>query len=157
MKTVRVVAAVIRDGRCVFAVQRGSGEYKDGWEFPGGKIEPGETPQQALIREIREELDTEIEVGPLLTTVEYDYPNFHLSMQCFWCRITDRTPVLKEHEAARWLAEEELESIAWLPADRTLIGKLQNALPVLQLSDCHESDVSARPANEELSHCLFHS
>ena len=128
MKTVRVVAAVIRDGSRVFAVQRGSGDQKDGWEFPGGKIEPGETSQQALIREIREELDTDIQVGHLLTTVEYDYPSFHLSMQCFWCRITGRTPVLKEHEAARWLAAEELESIAWLPADRTLIGQIQSAL-----------------------------
>jgi 8-oxo-dGTP diphosphatase len=128
MKTVSVVAAVIRDGSRVFAVQRGYGEYKDGWEFPGGKIESGETPQQALRREIREELDMEIDVGDYLGTVEYDYPAFHLSMQCFWCRITDRTPVLKEHEAARWLSAADLDSVAWLPADRTLIGQIRTAL-----------------------------
>ncbi len=128
MKTVSVVAAVIREGNRVFAVQRGYGEYKDGWEFPGGKIEPGETPQQALRREIREELDMEIAVGDYLGTVEYDYPAFHLSMQCFWCRITDRTPVLKEHEAARWLSVADLDSVAWLPADRTLIGQIRTAL-----------------------------
>lgn len=124
MKTVRVVAAVICDGGRVFATQRGYGEQKDGWEFPGGKTEPGETPQQALKREIREELDTEIEVGELLTTVEYDYPAFHLSMQCFLCRIVEGTPVLKEHEAARWLAREELESVDWLPPDRMVLPLL---------------------------------
>ena len=128
MKTIRVVAAVIRDGGSVFAVQRGSGDYKDGWEFPGGKIEPGETPEQALIREIREELELEIAVEDLLDTVEYDYPGFHLSMQCFWCRITDRTPVLREHEAARWLSTEELEQMDWLPADRTLIERIRHEL-----------------------------
>ena len=126
MKTVSVVAAVIRDGSRVFAVQRGYGEYKDGWEFPGGKIESGETPQQALCREIREELDMEIAVGDYLGTVEYDYPAFHLSMQCFWCRIKDRMPVLKEHEAARWLAADELESVKWLPADLQILEKIRN-------------------------------
>ena len=128
MKTVHVVAAVIRDGNRVFATQRGSGEYKDGWEFPGGKIEAGETPQEALRREIREELDTEITVGERLAAVEYAYPQFHLSMQCFWCEILEGTPVLKEHEAARWLDVESLDSVAWLPADRTVIERIRTQL-----------------------------
>ena len=117
MKTVNVVAAIIQDGDRIFATQRGYGEFKDGWEFPGGKIEPGETPQQALKREIEEELDTEITVGDLLTVVEYDYPTFHLSMQCFLCTIESGNLTLKEHEAARWLTREQLDSVAWLPAD----------------------------------------
>ncbi len=121
MKTVKVVAAVIRDGDKIFATQRGYGEHKDGWEFPGGKIEPGESPRQALVREIREELDTEIDVGSLLAAIEYDYPTFHLSMQCFWCRIVEGKPVLKEHEAARWLDLEHLDGVDWLPADRTVL------------------------------------
>ena len=128
MKTIHVVAAVICDGGRIFATQRGYGAYKDGWEFPGGKIEPGETPEQALIREIREELDTEIRVGELLTTVEYDYPDFHLSMQCFWCRIVDRAPVLLEHEAARWLDAAALESVAWLPADWEILPRIRERL-----------------------------
>ena len=111
MKTINVVAAIIRDENRVFATQRGYGEYKDGWEFPGGKIEPDETPQQALIREIKEELDTDIAVGDYLKTIEYDYPAFHLSMQCFWCRIVDGTPVLKEHEAAIWLDVDHIDSV----------------------------------------------
>lgn len=117
MKVVKVVAAVIAEEGRIFATQRGYGEFKDGWEFPGGKIEEGETPQQALVREIREELDTEVEVGNLLGTVEYDYPAFHLSMQCFMCTIKSGSLNLKEHEAARWLAEDELDSVDWLPAD----------------------------------------
>ena len=117
MKTVNVVAAIIQDGDRIFATQRGYGEFKDGWEFPGGKIEPGETPQQALKREIEEELDTEITVGDLLTVVEYDYPTFHLSMQCFLCTVESGNLTLKEHEAARWLTREQLDSVAWLPAD----------------------------------------
>ena len=121
MKTVRVVAAAIRRGGLVFATQRGYGDQKDGWEFPGGKIEPGETPQQALVREIREELDTEIRVGSLLGRVEYDYPAFHLSMDCFWCEILSGDLALREHEAARWVSAEQLDSLPWLPADRTLI------------------------------------
>ena len=125
MKTVRVAAAVIRDGGRVFAAQRAGG----GWEFPGGKIEPGESPQQALIREIREELDLGIAVGGDLAVLEFDYPAFHLSMQCFWCRITEGTPVLKEHADARWLGAEDLDSVDWLPADRTLIGQVRAALP----------------------------
>ena len=117
MKTKHVVAAVIvQDGK-LFATQRGYGDWKDWWEFPGGKIEPGETPQQALRREIREELATDIEVGELLHTVEYDYPDFHLSMQCFRCTIVGDAPTLLEHEAARWLFKEELLSVKWLPAD----------------------------------------
>ena len=128
MKTINVVAAIIRDGNRVFATQRGYGEYKDGWEFPGGKIEPGETPQQALIREIKEELDTDIAVGDYLTTIEYDYPAFHLSMQCFWCRIVDGTPVLKEHEAARWLGVDHIDSVDWLPADLTIIELIKDKL-----------------------------
>ena len=117
MKVVKVVAAIIAQEGRIFATQRGYGEFKDGWEFPGGKIEEGETPQQALVREIKEELDTEVEVGDLLGTVEYDYPTFHLSMQCFLCRIKSGSLNLKEHEAARWLAEDELDSVDWLPAD----------------------------------------
>ena len=117
MKVVKVVAAIIAQEGKIFATQRGYGEFKDGWEFPGGKIEEGETPQQALVREIQEELDTEVEVGDLLGTVEYDYPTFHLSMQCFLCRIKSGSLNLKEHEAARWLAEDKLDSVDWLPAD----------------------------------------
>ena len=124
MKTVRVVAAVIRDGDRIFATQRGYGEFKDGWEFPVGKIEPGETPKEALVREIREELDTQIEVGDLIDTVEYDYPTFHLSMDCFWCRVVEGSLMLKEHEAAKWLAKEELGAVGWLPADVKVIDKI---------------------------------
>ena len=128
MKTIRVVAAVITEGDRIYATQRGYGEYKDSWEFPGGKIEPGESPQEALRREIREELDTEIEVGEHLITIEMDYPSFHLSMQCFRATICHGVPVLKEHEAARWLGAEELESVEWLPADRMVIEKLKEDL-----------------------------
>ena len=128
MKTIHVVAAVIRSGNRVFATQRGYGEYKDGWEFPGGKIEPGETQLEALKREIREELDTEITVGDLLTTVEYDDPNFHLIMECFWCEILEGTPVLKEHEAARWLEVDNLDSVAWLPADQSVIELIRSQM-----------------------------
>ena len=129
MKTIRVTAAIILQENRIFATQRGYGEVKDGWEFPGGKIEEGETPQQALIREIREELDTEIEVGGLVDRVEYDYPGFHLSMDCFLCRVRSGDLVLKEHEAARWLTREELDSVDWLPADRGLIKKLAADFP----------------------------
>ncbi|MCD8370658.1 MAG: (deoxy)nucleoside triphosphate pyrophosphohydrolase [Clostridiales bacterium] len=125
MKTVRVVAAIITHNHKIFATQRGYGEFKDGWEFPGGKIESGEAPQEALIREIREELDTEIEVGEFLDTVEYDYPSFHLSMDCFLCTIKSGDIVLKEHEAARWLAKEDLDSVAWLPADQEILPEIQ--------------------------------
>ena len=133
MKTIRVVAAVIKaensDGKpIIFATQRGYGQYKDGWEFPGGKIEEGETPQQALVREIKEELDTLIQVGDLIDTIEYDYPTFHLSMDCFWSQVIEGDLVLKEHEAARWLTKENLDEVQWLPADITLIEKLREAI-----------------------------
>ena len=128
MKTVRVVAAVIRDGDKIFATQRGYGDFKGGWEFPGGKIEEGETPQEALVREIKEELETEIIVGELIDTIEYDYPTFHLSMDCFWVEIVSGDLVLKEHKAAKWLTKAELESVNWLPADITLINKIRNIM-----------------------------
>lgn len=124
MKTVKVVAAVIKDNDKIFATQRGHGAFKGGWEFPGGKIEEGETPQEALKREIMEELDTEIEVGELIDTIEYDYPEFHLSMGCYWCSVVIGDLVLKEHEDARWLRKDELMDVEWLPADVGLIGKL---------------------------------
>ncbi len=125
MKTIEVVAAIITHNDQIFATQRGYGEFKDGWEFPGGKMEPGETPQQALMREIQEELDTEIEVGSLVETVEYDYPNFHLTMHCFLCTIRSGELVLKEHEAAKWLTRAELDSVDWLPADVKVVEKLK--------------------------------
>ncbi|MBO4903380.1 MAG: (deoxy)nucleoside triphosphate pyrophosphohydrolase [Lachnospiraceae bacterium] len=128
MKRIRVVAAVIREGDKIFATQRGYGEYKDGWEFPGGKIEDGESPQQALEREIMEELDTQINVGELIDTIEYDYPNFHLSMDCFWCTLVNGNLTLKEHEAAKWLDRESIDSVDWLPADITLIDQIKNEL-----------------------------
>ncbi len=133
MKTIRVVAAVIKatddnGEKIIFATERGYGEFKGGWEFPGGKIEPGETPQQALCREIIEELDTKIQVGDLIDTIEYDYPAFHLSMDCFWCEVVSGNLVLKEHEAARWLTSDELDSVEWLPADVTLIDKIRTGM-----------------------------
>ena len=128
MKTIRVAAAVIRKGNRIFATQRGYGEFKDGWEFPGGKIEPGETPQEALVREIREELETEIRVGDLIDTIEYDYPAFHLSMDCFWCEIVEGSLELKEHEAAKWLDRESLYTVDWLPADVGLVEKIRKGI-----------------------------
>ena len=125
---IEVVAAIIRKGDMIFATQRGYGYYKDGWEFPGGKMETGETPEEALRREIWEELETRITVESLLQTVEWDYPQFHLTMHCYWCRIESGNLTLKEHEAARWLAKDELESVAWLPADLTLLPAIQTAL-----------------------------
>ena len=128
MKTIKVVAAVIKKQNKVFVTQRGYGEFKDGWEFPGGKIEPGETPEEAIVREIKEELDTEVEVIELLDTVEYDYPNFHLSMGCFICKIKSGDLVLKEHEAAKWLTKDTLGSLEWLPADMGLVGGIEKYL-----------------------------
>lgn len=128
MKTINVVAAVIfKDGK-VFATQRGYGEFKDGWEFPGGKVEPGESPEDALRREIREELEVEVNVGDLIDTIEYDYPAFHLSMKCFACTIAGGSPHLLEHEAAKWLTSTQLGSVNWLPADVTLIPKIEKML-----------------------------
>ena len=124
VKTIHVAAAVIREGDRIYATQRGYGPYKDGWEFPGGKIEPGETPEQALIREIKEELDTEIAVGDKLTQVEYDYPELHLSMGCYWCTVRSGELTLKEHEASRWLKTDELDSVDWLPADLQIVRLL---------------------------------
>lgn len=126
MKTIRVAAAVIRDGNRFYATQRGYGPWKGGWEFPGGKIEPGETPEEALKREIREELDAEIDVGEPAGHIEYDYPDFHLSMDCFFCTLLSGRLTLKEHEAAKWLRPEELDTVAWLPADLSLIERLRN-------------------------------
>ena len=125
-KTIRVVAAIITDGDKYFATQRGYGEWKGYWEFPGGKIEAGETPEKALRREIKEELDTEINVGDKLCTVEYDYPSFHLSMDCFLAKVKSGTLTLKEHDAAKWLRRDELDSISWLPADEVVIKELKN-------------------------------
>ena len=133
MKTIRVVAAVIKAFNekgepVIFATQRGYGEFKDGWEFPGGKIEAGESPQAALKREIMEELEAEISVGELIDTVEYDYPAFHLSLDWFWAKIISGRPVLNEHEAARWLTKEELDSVEWLPADVALVELIRDTM-----------------------------
>jgi 8-oxo-dGTP diphosphatase len=125
MKQIEVVAAIIHDDEgCIFATQRGYGDYKDGWEFPGGKMEPGESPEEALRREIWEELETKIVVERLVQTVEYDYPQFHLKMHCFWCHIESGRLMLKEHEASRWLGKNELKSVDWLPADRIVLETL---------------------------------
>ncbi len=128
MKTINVVAAVIFKDDKVFATQRGYGEFKDGWEFPGGKVESGESPEEALRREIREELEVDINVGDLIETIEYDYPAFHLSMKCFACTIAGGSPHLLEHEAAKWLTSKQLGSVDWLPADVTLIPKIEKML-----------------------------
>ena len=128
MKSIEVVAAVIVKDDKVFATQRGYGDFKDGWEFPGGKMEPGETPQEALIREIKEELQTEIIVGDLLKTVHYDYPKFHLKMHCFLCEIASGELTLVEHEAAKWVSEETIDAIEWLPADLIIIEDIKHVM-----------------------------
>ena len=134
MKTIEVVAAIIRKGDKIFASQRGYGAYKDWWEYPGGKMEAGETPREALRREIREELSTEIAIGELLHTVEWDYPDFHLTMHCFLCSLTGEAPHLNEHEAARWLDARHLDAVQWLPADLELIPLVRKALEELENS-----------------------
>lgn len=132
MKIIKVVAAIIcndmKEKNKIFATARGYGELKGGWEFPGGKVEPGETPQQALIREIIEELDTEIKVGERIDTVEYDYPTFHLSMDCFWAEVKAGHLELKEAEAAKWLTKDQLDSVTWLPADILLIDQIRKCM-----------------------------
>ncbi|MCR5719923.1 MAG: (deoxy)nucleoside triphosphate pyrophosphohydrolase [Lachnospiraceae bacterium] len=138
LKAVRVVGAIIvaesdgdgddRPEKMIFATQRGYGDYKDGWEFPGGKIEEGEIPEDAIVREIKEELDTVIKVEKYVDTIEYDYPEFHLSMDCFLCSIVEGKPVLKEHEAAKWLTKDNLDSVDWLPADVTILDKVRSLL-----------------------------
>jgi len=128
MKTIQVVAAVIRKQNQIFATARGYGQYRGWWEFPGGKIEPGETPEEALRREIMEELETEIAVGELIETLEYDYPEFHLSMQCFWCEVVSGNLILKEAAEAKWLDADTIDSVQWLPADISLVEKIRRTL-----------------------------
>lgn len=128
MKTIEVVAAIIRKGDKIFATQRGYGEWKDWWEFPGGKVEAGESPEQALSREIKEELDTEIRVDQFLATIEWDYPRFHLTMHCYICSLLTEALHLNEHEAARWLGAADLESVRWLPADDQLLPLIAKEL-----------------------------
>ena len=146
MKIIRVVAAVIQrkqnGSKQIFATQRGYGEFEGGWEFPGGKIEPGETPQEALKREIREELASEVSVGELIDTVEFDYPTFHLSMDCFWCQLIRGDLELLEAAEARWLTNETLKSVEWLPADSGLIEKIEKALAISNFSTSGISSVS---------------
>lgn len=128
MKTIKVVAAVIKRNNKIFVTQRGYGEFKDGWEFPGGKVEKGETKEEALIREIKEELDTVIKVDSYLDTIEYDYPDFHLSMDCFVCSIVEGHLVLKEHEDSKWIKKEEIDTLNWLPADLVIIDKVKERM-----------------------------
>lgn len=128
MKTIKVVAAVIKRNNKIFVTQRGYGEFKDGWEFPGGKVEKGETKEEALIREIKEELDTVIKVDSYLDTIEYDYPDFHLSMDCFVCSVVEGNLVLKEHEDSKWIKKEEIDTLNWLPADLVIIDKVKEMM-----------------------------
>lgn len=128
MKHIEVVAGIIKDGDKIFATQRGYGEFKDGWEFPGGKMEPGETPQQALVRELKEELAVDVKVGEFLCTVDYDYPTFHLTMHCFYCSVIGGELTLLEHEASKWLKMTELHSVNWLPADVDVVAALERNL-----------------------------
>lgn len=142
MRTINVVAAIIKNEDKIFVTQRGYGEFKDYWEFPGGKIEAGETPQEALRREILEELDTEIEVGERLAIVEWDYPEFHLHMDCFWASVVKGHLTLLEHEAAKWLSAEELSSVDWLPADLELIKTIKDSMSQILLNDDKAWDFS---------------
>jgi 8-oxo-dGTP diphosphatase len=128
MKRIEVVAGIIKDGDKIFATQRGYGEFKDGWEFPGGKMEPGETPQEALARELKEELAVDVKVGEFLCTVDYDYPTFHLTMHCFYCSVIGGELTLLEHEASKWLKMTELHSVNWLPADVEVVAALERNL-----------------------------
>lgn len=128
MKTIKVVAAVIKRNNKIFVTQRGYGEFKDGWEFPGGKVEKGETKEEALIREIKEELDTVIKVDSYLDTIEYDYPDFHLSMDCFICSVVEGNLVLKEHEDSKWIKKEEIDTLNWLPADLIILDKVKERM-----------------------------
>lgn len=128
MKTIKVVAAVIKRNNKIFVTQRGYGEFKDGWEFPGGKVEKGETKEEALIREIKEELDTVIKVDSYLDTIEYDYPDFHLSMDCFICSVVEGNLVLKEHEDSKWIKKEEIDILNWLPADLVILDKVKEMM-----------------------------
>lgn len=128
MKHIEVVAGIIKDSEKIFATQRGYGEFKDGWEFPGGKMEPGETPQQALARELKEELAIDVNVGDFLCTVDYDYPTFHLTMHCFYCSVIGGELTLLEHEASKWLKMTELHSVNWLPADVEVVAALERNL-----------------------------
>ena len=128
MKRIEVVAGIIKDGDKIFATQRGYGEFKDGWEFPGGKMEPGETPQEALARELKEELAVDVNVGEFLCTVDYDYPTFHLTMHCFYCSVIGGELTLLEHEASKWLKMTELHSVNWLPADVEVVTALERNL-----------------------------
>lgn len=128
MKHIEVVAGIIKDGDKIFATQRGYGEFKDGWEFPGGKMEPGETPQEALARELKEELAVDVNVGEFLCTVDYDYPTFHLTMHCFYCSVIGGELILLEHEASKWLKMTELHSVNWLPADVDVVAALERNL-----------------------------
>lgn len=132
MKTIEVVAAIIRKEDRIFATQRGYGDFKDWWEFPGGKMEPGETPEDALVREIKEELSTDISVDKFLYTVDYDYPKFHLTMQCYMCSLLNEALHLNEHEAARWLSVNEFDTVNWLPADKILLVYIERELGVLK-------------------------
>ena len=128
MKTIKVVAAIIQKGNKIFATQRGYGDFKDGWEFPGGKVEPGESPEEAIVREIKEELEADITVKDFLTTVEHDYPKFHLSMDCFWAELVDDSKMtLLEHEAAKWLDIENIDSVDWLPADIKVVEAIKES------------------------------
>ena len=144
MKSIEVVAAIIQRGDKIFATQRGYGEWKDWWEFPGGKMEPGETREQALVREIREELSAEIVVGKLLHTVEWDYPHFHLTMHCYMCSLVGDALHLNEHEAARWLDMADLHSVRWLPADEGLLPLIANEVEVNPAADRHALSTCTR-------------